>query len=367
MKQRREGPGQGRRVRAGHPQGRRRQVRSTSSASPRRTTGTPWPPSGPCRPARTSTSRSRSATTSAKAGASSRRPASTTASARPARRAAAWPACARPSPSSTPASSARSSVARGLCYKPRGSIGKVNGPQPIPKTVDYDLWCGPAPKKPLHAQAAALRLALVLGLRQRRPRQPGHPRDGHGPLGPGQERAAAVGRQRRRPLRLRRRRRDGQHADLPSSTTATRADLRGARPADQGLTRAPRSATSSTAATATSSAPATTAASPSTNDGKKIKKFNGGERPLRQLRQGRPQRQASRTSTPTSWKATSPAPCATWATSATASAREQPFSKKTKAFGDDKEADETLRADARAPEGQQGAAGRDRTTASAAS
>lgn len=40
-------------------------------------------------------------------------------------------------------------IARGLCYKPRGSIGKVNGEQPIPKTCDYDLWCGPAPKKPL--------------------------------------------------------------------------------------------------------------------------------------------------------------------------------------------------------------------------
>jgi predicted dehydrogenase len=40
-------------------------------------------------------------------------------------------------------------VARGLCYKPRLSIGKVNGPQPIPKTIDYDLWCGPAPKEPL--------------------------------------------------------------------------------------------------------------------------------------------------------------------------------------------------------------------------
>ncbi|GIW82135.1 MAG: NADH-dependent dehydrogenase [Gemmatales bacterium] len=40
-------------------------------------------------------------------------------------------------------------IARGLCYKRRGSIGKVDGPQPIPKTVDYDLWCGPAPKKPL--------------------------------------------------------------------------------------------------------------------------------------------------------------------------------------------------------------------------
>ena len=40
-------------------------------------------------------------------------------------------------------------VARGLCYKPRGSIGKVSGPQPVPKTVNYDLWCGPAPLKPL--------------------------------------------------------------------------------------------------------------------------------------------------------------------------------------------------------------------------
>jgi predicted dehydrogenase len=40
-------------------------------------------------------------------------------------------------------------VARGLCYKPRGSIGKTIGPQPIPASVDYDLWCGPAPKEPL--------------------------------------------------------------------------------------------------------------------------------------------------------------------------------------------------------------------------
>jgi len=40
-------------------------------------------------------------------------------------------------------------VARGLCYKPRGSIGKVTEPTAIPKSVDYDLWCGPAPKTPL--------------------------------------------------------------------------------------------------------------------------------------------------------------------------------------------------------------------------
>jgi predicted dehydrogenase len=39
-------------------------------------------------------------------------------------------------------------IARGLCYKPRGSIGKTMGPQPIPGTVEYDLWCGPAPLDP---------------------------------------------------------------------------------------------------------------------------------------------------------------------------------------------------------------------------
>lgn len=39
--------------------------------------------------------------------------------------------------------------ARGFCYKRRPSIGKVDGPQPIPSSIDYDLWCGPAPKEPL--------------------------------------------------------------------------------------------------------------------------------------------------------------------------------------------------------------------------
>ncbi len=37
-------------------------------------------------------------------------------------------------------------LARGLCYKRRASIGKSEGEQPIPDTIDYDLWCGPAPK-----------------------------------------------------------------------------------------------------------------------------------------------------------------------------------------------------------------------------
>ncbi len=40
-------------------------------------------------------------------------------------------------------------LARGLCYKRRASIGKVTGPQTPPASVDYDLWCGPAPLEPL--------------------------------------------------------------------------------------------------------------------------------------------------------------------------------------------------------------------------
>jgi predicted dehydrogenase len=39
-------------------------------------------------------------------------------------------------------------VSRALCYKRRPSIGKTEGPQPVPPTVDYDLWLGPAPMSP---------------------------------------------------------------------------------------------------------------------------------------------------------------------------------------------------------------------------
>ncbi|HVU85736.1 MAG TPA: Gfo/Idh/MocA family oxidoreductase [Pirellulales bacterium] len=40
------------------------------------------------------------------------------------------------------------SIARGLCYKSRPSIGP-KGDYPIPASVNYDLWSGPAPVKPL--------------------------------------------------------------------------------------------------------------------------------------------------------------------------------------------------------------------------
>ena len=40
-------------------------------------------------------------------------------------------------------------ASRGLCYKPRGSIGKSTKPLDIPGNIDFDLWCGPAAKLPI--------------------------------------------------------------------------------------------------------------------------------------------------------------------------------------------------------------------------
>ncbi|MFC1795222.1 Gfo/Idh/MocA family protein, partial [Planctomycetota bacterium] len=42
-------------------------------------------------------------------------------------------------------------ILRARCYyfSPRGPIGKVNGPVPIPEGVDYNLWTGPATMEPL--------------------------------------------------------------------------------------------------------------------------------------------------------------------------------------------------------------------------
>ncbi len=44
--------------------------------------------------------------------------------------------------------------ARGLCYKPRPSIGKSSGPQPVPAHLDYDLWTGPAALVPPRRQSS---------------------------------------------------------------------------------------------------------------------------------------------------------------------------------------------------------------------
>lgn len=41
-------------------------------------------------------------------------------------------------------------IARGLCYKRRGSIGRTTEPLPVSPDIDLDLWLGPAPKEPIH-------------------------------------------------------------------------------------------------------------------------------------------------------------------------------------------------------------------------
>ncbi|HET6247645.1 MAG TPA: Gfo/Idh/MocA family oxidoreductase [Tepidisphaeraceae bacterium] len=43
-------------------------------------------------------------------------------------------------------------IARGLCYKRRGSIGKLVGEPKVPETVDLDLWCGPSPLEKPHRE-----------------------------------------------------------------------------------------------------------------------------------------------------------------------------------------------------------------------
>jgi predicted dehydrogenase len=39
--------------------------------------------------------------------------------------------------------------AHALVYRAREGIGQVHSPTPIPSSLNYDLWCGPAPKTPL--------------------------------------------------------------------------------------------------------------------------------------------------------------------------------------------------------------------------
>lgn len=40
-------------------------------------------------------------------------------------------------------------LSRGINFKSRESIGKVDGPTRVPKFINYDLWCGPRPNVPL--------------------------------------------------------------------------------------------------------------------------------------------------------------------------------------------------------------------------
>ena len=163
--------------------------RSTSSRSPRRTTGTPWPPIWAMQAGK-DVYVEKPVSHNVCEGRRDRRgrPQVQPDRARPARSAAASTGMQRARSSScTSGKLGKVYMARGLCYKPRGSIGQQGRRARSRRTIDYDLWSARRPNAPFNAQPVPLRLALVLGLRQRRPGQPGHPPDGHRPLGPGQE------------------------------------------------------------------------------------------------------------------------------------------------------------------------------------
>jgi predicted dehydrogenase len=46
-------------------------------------------------------------------------------------------------------------ASRGFCYKRRDSIGKTEGPTPVPASINYDLWSGPAPIVQPHRNSKA--------------------------------------------------------------------------------------------------------------------------------------------------------------------------------------------------------------------
>ena len=119
------------------------------SALPRPITGMPWAASGRWKQASTPTSRNPARTMFGKAASSSTPPENTTVCVSTARKGAV-PRCLREAIQKLREGAiGEVYMARGLCYKWRPTIGKAGGPQATPPGVDYNLWCGPAPKKPL--------------------------------------------------------------------------------------------------------------------------------------------------------------------------------------------------------------------------
>ena len=86
------------------------------------------------------------------------------------------------SPPSSRASTASCWSRKGYCCKPRWSIGR----KPISHAAGgprFQPLARPGRRAAVPRQPGPLQLALVLGFRQRRHRQPGRPRDGRRPLG----------------------------------------------------------------------------------------------------------------------------------------------------------------------------------------
>ena len=101
-------------------------------------------------------------------------------------------------------------LSRALCYKRPQDDRTFLTTRSAPETLNYDIWQGPAAGSVVQQESLPLRMALELGLRQRRHRQPGRSPDGYRSLGI-EENPADFSGEPRRPLRIQRRRRDPEH------------------------------------------------------------------------------------------------------------------------------------------------------------
>ena len=121
--------------------------RSTRFPSPPRVSGTPRPRPWPAPPASTFTWKSRAATIPRRRSGSWRRRESTTASCKWARSAAPRATASTRLRSCTPAPSARSGLPNASIADNRPTIG-TGRKTPVPEWLDYELWQGPAPRRP---------------------------------------------------------------------------------------------------------------------------------------------------------------------------------------------------------------------------
>ena len=156
---------------------------------------------GHARRARTSTWRSLAATTSSRDASSWKRRASTTASSSTARRAAPTRDWAKEVAAVRSGKYGKLLISYGYASKtaPEHRLQATQGPA---QGAELRHLARTGDQAALSREHRALQLALVLGLRQWRDRQPGRPPDGHRPLGIARWRRAPQRDQPGRPLRL---------------------------------------------------------------------------------------------------------------------------------------------------------------------
>ena len=119
-------------------------------------------------------------------------------------------------------------MAKGLCYKPRGSIGhKSDGP--VPANVDYDIWLGPAPKRPFNPNRFHYNWHWNWDYGNGDLGNQGIHQMDLARWGLEQERASQGRDGLRRPVRLLRRRPDAEHVARRLRIRRLRAPVRGAR------------------------------------------------------------------------------------------------------------------------------------------